>query len=125
MARTPWLIDLCITLGWVINEEKSDLAPTQLAVYLGIMLDTRLSLAFPSHPLLDKWCSLGKEFLAGSVQPAMQGLRILGHLVSLEKLIRYGRVRIRPMQQQLSSCWNQRSGQPVLLDQGTRQAILW
>jgi hypothetical protein len=39
-------------------------------------------------------------------QTALSWLRLLGHLVSLEKLVPYGRLRIRAVQQQLSLMWH-------------------
>ena len=38
--KTQWLLDLCTRLGWVVNMEKSNLTPSQVANYLGILLDT-------------------------------------------------------------------------------------
>jgi len=39
-----------------------------------------------------------KEFIARQALPAQLWARVLGHLVSLEKLVPYGRVRLRPLQ---------------------------
>ena len=65
---------------------------------------------------IERWLSISEDFLAGQVQPALLWLRLLGHLVSLEKLVPYGRLRIQPIQFQLIQ---------VNLDQGTRDSILW
>ena len=47
---------------------------------------------------------------AGPACPALLWLRLLGHLASLEKLVPYGRLRIRPIQFQLRSGWSQIRG---------------
>ena len=40
LEQTSWLKSLCRKLGLVLNLEKSDLIPSQVATYLGIELDT-------------------------------------------------------------------------------------
>ena len=50
------------------------------------------------------------------------------HLASLEKLVPYGRLRIRSIQFQLRSGWSQTRDHPLIqvnLDQGTRDYIIW
>ena len=89
------------------NVEKSSLTPSQVAIYLGISLDTRVGLAYPSEKR-DRTMALHLgDFLAGQGQPALLWLRLLRHLASLEKLVPYGRLRIRPIQFQLRSEWSQ------------------
>ena len=59
---------------------------------------------------------------------SVQWLQVLGHLVSLEKLVPYGRIRIRPIQWQLRLQWNQseeKSSKLIPLDLQSRLAILW
>ena len=126
--QTQWLLDLCTLLGWVVNVEKSSLTPSQVAIYLGISLDTRVGLAYPSERRIERWLSISGDFLAGQAGPALLWLRLLGHLASLEKLVPYGRLRIRPIQFQLRSEWSQSRDHPLIqvnLDQGTRDSILW
>ena len=116
------------TPSWMVNVEKSCLTPSQVAIYLGISLDTRVGLAYPSERRIERWLSISEEFLAGQAQPALLWLRLLGHLASLEKLVPYGRLRIQPIQFQLRSGWSQTRDHPLIqvnLDQGTRDSILW
>ena len=126
--QTQWLLDLCTCLGWVVNVEKSSLTPSQMATYSGISLDTRVGHTYPSTRRIERWLSISGDFLAGQAQPALLWLRLLGHLASLEKLVPYGRLRIRPIQFQLRSEWSQSRDHhltQVNLDQGTRDSILW
>ena len=126
--QTSWLRSLCQKLGLVINLEKSDLIPSQVSTYLGIELDTSVGLARPSLKRLTNWLSVAEEFTAQQSPPAVQWLQVLGHLVSLEKLVPYGRIRIRPIQWQLRLQWNQskeRSSKLIPLDLQSRLAILW
>ena len=101
LEQTSWLRSLCRKLGLVLNLEKSDLIPSQVATYLGIELDTSVGLARPSHKRLTNWLSVAEGFTAQQSPPAVQWLQVLGHLVSLEKLVPYGRIRIHPIQWQL------------------------
>ena len=110
------------------NVEKSSLTPSHVAIFLGFSLDTRVGLAYPSERRIERWLSISEDLLAGQAQPALLWLRLLGHLASLEKLVPYGRLRIRPIQFQLRSGWSQTRDHPLIqvnLDQGTRDSILW
>ena len=91
LEQTSWLKSLCQKLGLVLNLEKSDLIPSQVSTYLGIELDTSVGLARPSHKSLTNWLSVAEGFTAQQSPPAVQWLQVLGHLVSLEKLVPYGR----------------------------------
>ena len=83
--------------------------------------------SWPCLPLQEEDQTMALH-LAGQAQPALLWLRLLGHLVSLEKLVSYGRLCIRPIQFQLRSGWSQVRDHPLIqvnLDQGTRDSILW
>ena len=111
-----------------LNLEKSDLIPSHVATYLGIELDTLVGLARPSHKRVTNWLSVAEGFTAQQSPPAVQWLQVLGHLVSLEKLVPYGRIRIRPIQWQLRLHWIQskeKSSKLIPLDLQSRFAILW
>ena len=126
--QTSWLKSLCPRLGWVLNLDKSDLVPSQQTTYLGIMLDSCAGLARPSDARVTKWLSVSEEFLVQQSPPAYQWLQILGHLVSLEKLVPYGRIRIRPLQWQLRQFWNQAKdplSMKVPVNLSSRQALIW
>ena len=126
--QTSWLKSLCQKLGLVLNLEKSELIPSQVSTYLGIELDTSVGLARPSHKRLTNWLSVAEGFTAQHSPPAVQWLQVLGHLVSLEKLVPYGRIRIRPIQWQLRLQWSQsreKSSKLIPLDLQSRLAILW
>ena len=128
VEQTSWLKSLCQKLGLVLNLEKSDLIPSQVATYLGIELETSVGLARPSHKRLTNWLSVAEGFTAQQSPPAVQWLQVLGHLVSLEKLVPYGRIRIRPIQWQLRLQWSQskeKSSKLIPLDLQSRLAILW
>ena len=128
VRHTSWLLQLCARLGWVVNLDKSDLIPSQVVTYLGIKFDSRIGLAYPSENRIENWFSIAKGFLAGQAQTALSWQRLLGHLVSLEKLVPYGRFRIRAVQQQLCLHWNQSTDHQfkmVPIDSKTRDSLHW
>ena len=71
--QTQWSLDLCNRLGRVVNVEKSNLTPSQVTNYLGISLETRVGLAYPSERRIERWLSISDDFLAGQAQPACYG----------------------------------------------------
>lgn len=128
LSDTQWLLGVCRTLGLLVNESKSDLVPSQECTYLGISLDTRAGLARPSSKRVTNWLSLVQDFLNNRDPQAIKWLRVLGHLVSLEKLVPYGRLRLRPLQTQLRRHWKQHRDPPqqrVPLDLLSRTALQW
>ena len=68
LEQTSWLKSLCRKLGLVLNLEKSDLIPSQVATYLGIELDTLVGLARPSHKRVTNWLSVAEGFTAQQSQ---------------------------------------------------------
>ena len=64
------LLSLCHSLGIVINEDKSDLVPSQAANYLGITIDTGATKIFPSLARVEKFLLVAETFCARSALPA-------------------------------------------------------
>ena len=94
------LLSLCHTLGIVINKKKSDLVPSQAAKYLGMTIDTGAGKVFPSLARVEKFLSVAERFCSMQSPPAQLWQVILGHLASLERLVPYGRLRMRSLQWQ-------------------------
>ena len=81
-----------------------------------------------SHKRVTNWLSAAEGFTAHQSPPAVQWLQVLGHLVSLGKLVPYGRIHIRPIQWQLRLHWIQskeKSSKLIPMDLQSRLAILW
>jgi len=122
------LAQLCEDLGLLINKEKSELVPKQRFVYLGVDYDL---VTYTLRPTMENWqkiVSLGQKFLGASVLPAVTWLRLIGLISSQEKLTRFGRLHLRPIQWALKLQWNiaaQDLNQPVTVTAEARQAIQW
>ena len=81
------VLQLCNSLGIVVNWEKSQLVPTQRICYLGVLLDSVSFRASPAQKRVDKLLSIGDVFLSSVEQPAKSWLELLGVLSSLTQLI--------------------------------------
>ena len=92
------LLSLCLTLGIVISEKKSDLVASQTAKYLGMTIDTEAGKVFPSLARVEKFLTVAESFCTMEAPPAQLWQVILGHLASLERLVLHGRLRMRTLQ---------------------------
>ncbi|XP_068247823.1 uncharacterized protein [Palaemon carinicauda] len=110
------LLQFCKDLWITINLEKSKLVPTIRMTYLGMVLDSQLTRAFPSQERLDNLDQVIRPFLAGTPVRAKDWQRLVGHLVSLEKLVPQGRLKLRPIQWNLKDLWSaEESSQKIVL----------
>ena len=64
------VLDLCRELGIVVNPEKSNLLPSQVVLYLGVVLNTQSFLASPSPDHISRLLSTAGEFLSSASPPA-------------------------------------------------------
>ena len=122
------LLSLCRTLGFVINEKKSDLVPSQSAKYLGMTIDTGASKVFPSLARVENFLTVAERFCSMQSPPAQLWQVILGHLASLERLVPHGRLRMRSLQWHLKMHWSPESDPPslpVALPEEARRDLSW
>ena len=100
------VLQLCEELGIIVNMEKSQLVPTQVATYLGMVISSETLRASPTQMRIDTLSSLIDEFLSLEQQPAALWRKLLGHLSSLTQLIPGGRLRMRAIQLALRRQWD-------------------
>jgi ribonuclease HI len=105
-AATQFVLRTCLELGLIVNMEKSELKPTQRTVFLGMQLDTATFMVKPSEDRLSRLDAALRSFFRDEAPTAKAYLRIMGHMASLEKMLPLARLRIRPIQQHLASCWS-------------------
>ena len=120
------VLQLCHSLGIVVNWEKSQLIPPQLMVYLGALLDSVSFRASPALKRVEKLLSIGDVFLSCEDQPVSSWLELLGVLSSMTQLVLGGRLRMRSLQFVLRQSWD-RVDQSVLIrwTPGIRQDLEW
>ena len=122
------LLSLCLTLGIVINEKKSDLVPSQTAKYLGMTIDTKAGKVFPSLARVEKFLAVAESFCTMDAPRAQHWQVILGHLASLEWLVLHRRLQMRALQWYLKAHWAPESDPPSLpvpLPREVRRDLSW
>ena len=120
------VLQLCNSLGIVVNWEKSQLVPTQRICYLGVLLDSISFRASPAQKRVDKLLSIGDVFLSSVEQPARSWLELLGVLSSLTQLIPGGRLRMRSFQFVLHRHWDRRDPDALVRwSPAIEQDLLW
>ena len=105
--HTQFINRLASLLGFVINEEKSDLSPSQEFSYLGMEFNTKSHTVGPSQARIQSiqvlLSSLDNNYTAS---PRML-TRILGKMESLAPLLHLGRLHKRPLQRKLKQVFSQ------------------
>ncbi|XP_038046762.1 uncharacterized protein LOC119720969 [Patiria miniata] len=92
---------LTTRLGFIINEKKSHLIPSQEITFLGAEIDLRRGIAVPTGERVTSLLKCVKLFLSVQVAPARAWLKLLGFMASLVDLVPWCRLRMRPLQMHL------------------------
>ena len=96
-------------LGWIINFEKSDLTPSQDFQFIGMQFNTRRFTLAPLPKMRLKVQSVHQHWMANQNITARDLHRLLGMLVFMASLVRWGRLRLRPVQWWATTAWCQRT----------------
>ena len=120
------VLHLCHELGIVVNPQKSNLVPSQVVQYLGVIIDTQSFRASPSPERVSRLLSTAGEFQSSASPPASLWLSLLGILSSLAHLIPGGRLRMRSLQLCLHQSWDHLDLQaPVMVTQECLRDLQW
>ena len=112
----------------MINLARSDLVPKQLAKYLGMSIDSAEARIRPIDSRIDKFREVSAQFLAVPEPPARLWQIVLSPMASLERLVPFGRIRMRSLQFRLREFWSPESDlptQPVPLDPAVVEDLTW
>ena len=102
---TQAVVDLTQSLGWIINQEKSELKPTQVFSFMGYEYHLDSALVRPTH---ERWLKLQDLILrlkSKRVLTARCLMSLIGLLASTEKMVPEGRLHMRPFQFHLREHW--------------------
>ena len=102
---TQAVVDLTQSLGWIINQEKSELKPTQVFSFVGYEYHLDSALVRPTH---ERWLKLQDLILrlkSKRVLTARCLMSLIGLLASAEKMVPEGRLHMRPFQFHLKEHW--------------------
>jgi hypothetical protein len=78
--------------GWIMNEEKSDLTPSQDIIFIGIRFCTRVGLMFPPPDRIVKILSRVRQLSARMFCQAREFLSLIGLLSSAADQVPHGRL---------------------------------
>ena len=104
-VNTQAVVDLTQSLGWIINQEKSELKPTQVFSFVGYEYHLDSALVQPTQ---ERWLKLQDLILrlkSRQVLTARCLMSLIGLLASTEKMVPEGRLHMRPFQFHLKEHW--------------------
>ena len=120
------VFQLCQELGIQLNLEKSQMVPTQVATYLGMIINSTTLRASPAPKRCSSLLSLIEEFLSFEKQPASLWRSLLGHLASLTRLIPGGRLRMRSLQLVMRRSWDFKDDRVLITwNRQCQEDLLW
>ena len=120
------VLGLCHELGIVVNPQKSNLVPSQIVQYLGVVIDSISFRASPSQDRISRLRSTADVFRSSASPPASLWLSLLGALSSLAHLVPGGRLRMRSLQLCLHRSWDRLDLQaPVPVSLVCLQDLQW
>ena len=104
-VNTEAVVDITQSLGWIINQEKSELKPTQVFSFVGYKYHLDSALVKPTQ---ERWLKLQDLILrlkSKHVLTARYLMSLIGLLASVEKMVPEGRLHMRPFQFHLKEHW--------------------
>ena len=110
--NTQAVVDLTQSLGWIINQEKSELKPTQVFSFVGYKYHLDSALVKPTQERWLRLQDLNLRLKSKHVLTPRCLMSLIGLLASTEKMVPEGRLHMRPFQFHLKEHWRY----PQLLD---------
>jgi hypothetical protein len=121
-------LNLTIHLGFVAHNDKSQLDPLQIFIFLGYQFLLHLGMVTPTQERWDKLQKILTIFLKATRLPARMWQRLLGLLAATERLVPQGLLHMRPLQLSLRNQWNQAwqsQDMLVTISQEIRSCLQW
>ena len=104
-VNTQAVVELTQSLGWIINQEKSELKPTQVFSFVGYEYHLDSALVKPTQERWLKLQDLILQLKSKCVLTARCLMSLIGLLASTEKMVPEGRLHMRPFQFHLKEHW--------------------
>ena len=105
LQHTQTLVTLCQELGWLVNKEKSELAPKQVFNFVGYQFDLKEGKVRPTE---ERWQALTDKIRSMMLDPVCsvrKFMSLIGLLTATEKQVHLGRLHMRPIQWHLKNNW--------------------
>ena len=97
-VNTQAVVDLTQSLGWIINQEKSELKPTQVFLFVGYEYHLDSALVKPTEKRWLKLQDLILRLKPKHVLTARCLMSLIGLLASMKKMVPEGRLHMWPFQ---------------------------
>ena len=128
--KTDWVtrafVRLCIKLGLLVNLKKSQLQPTQQLVHLGTLWDFADARVRTPDDKVEAISTLAQKVVQSRRSSLSLLESLMGKLVSVEKLVPWGRLNFRAFQAQMIAELRQgRSFRWVSLCEDARKDLSW
>ena len=104
-VNTRAVVDLTQSVGWIINQEKSELKPTQVFLFVGYEYHLDSALVKPTQEIWLKLQDLILRLKSRHVLTARCLMSLIGLLASTEKMVPEGCLHMRPFQFHLKQHW--------------------
>ncbi|XP_071080626.1 uncharacterized protein [Haliotis cracherodii] len=102
---TQEVLDILITLGWIVNLKKSDLTPVQNLTFLGANFNTERGIVSLTRDRFAKVRSVTLQFLISNRHTARTWPQLLDNMVATVDVVWRAHLRMRPIQQALCQLW--------------------
>ena len=126
--HTSLVIEKALSLGWIINREKSNLIPTQEFSYLGIDWNTSTNLVRPCQRRIDSLITAAEDLEREESTSPRLLQSLIGKMVSMADLLPYAKLMRRPLQFALREVWDndpKTHDKLLRVTSQMREAILW
>ena len=127
VACTASVLKLASELGILINVQKSHLVPSQVVIYLGMIIDSERFWVAPRVERVQNAGLILRRFQSEASLPARQWMVLLGHMASLGMFVPGGRLRSRAAQFWLKARWARSEDPGTLVPVGdcVKLDVLW
>ena len=120
------VLQLCHELGIVVNPQKSNLVPSPVVQYLGVVIASTSFRASPSVERISRLQSTAAVFQSCASPTASLWLSLLGVLSSLAHLVPGGRLRMQSLQLCLHRSWDRQDLEaPVFASMECLRDLQW
>ena len=105
LEHRHFIIQLITSLGLIINQEKSDLIPTQMFTFIGMEFLTHMNIVRVPQARVQILLETVKKFSQKTYVSAREFLSLLGLLNAAADFVMLGRLHLRPLQMSLLAQW--------------------
>ena len=126
--RSTVYTKLITSLGLIINEEKSDLVPSQNFVFIGMEFLTQRNIVRVPLDRTQGILELLRWFVIQEQVSARVFLSLLGKLSAASQFVVLGKLHLRPLQMALFAQWKPHAHpleHPILINAQIRQQLEW